>query len=52
MRVGISREPYVLNLSEPHLAQLQRVMPKGGVWVVEQYQPDGSETEDPVPPND
>ena len=52
VRVGICREPYVLRLCEPHLAQLQRVLPKGGVWVVEQYQPGGSEAENPAPHHD
>jgi len=41
--VGICRDPWTLRLCEPHLVQLQRVLPKGGVWVVEQYQPGGSE---------
>jgi hypothetical protein len=49
VRVGICREPYVLRLCEPHLVQLQRVLPEGGVWVVEQYQPGGSDAENPAP---
>ena len=31
VRAGICREPYVLNLCEPHLAELQGVLPEGGV---------------------
>jgi hypothetical protein len=52
VRAGICREPYVLNLCEPHLARLQGDLPKGGVWVVRQYQPDGSEAESPVRQHD
>lgn len=37
VRVEICREPYVMKLCEPHLAQLVRVMPTGGVTVVERY---------------
>jgi hypothetical protein len=52
VRAGLCREPYVLNLCEPHLARLQGALPKGGVWVVRQYQPDGSEAESPVRQHD
>jgi hypothetical protein len=31
------------------LAQLRRVLPEGGVWVVEQYPLGGSEAENPAP---
>jgi len=47
--VGICRDPWMLRLCELHLVQLRRVLPKGGVWVVEQYQPGGSEAEKPAP---
>jgi hypothetical protein len=44
IRVGFCREPgEALHLCEFHLAQLQRVLPEGGVWVVGRYQRDGSE---------
>jgi hypothetical protein len=49
VRVGICRDPYVLRLCEPHLVQLQLVLPKGGLWIVEQYQPGGSEAENATP---
>jgi hypothetical protein len=39
VRVGICREPYVLNLCEPHMAQLLGILPKGGLWVLKRYQP-------------
>lgn len=52
VRVGICREPYVLNLCDPHLAQLQRILPKGGVWVVKQYRQDSFEAENPAPHHD
>ena len=52
VRVGISREPYVLNSCDPHLARLRGVLPKGAVWVVKQYQLDSSEAEDPAPHHD
>ena len=48
VRVGICREPYLLNLCELHLARLQGVLPKGGVRIVKQYQSGGSEAESPV----
>lgn len=41
VRVEICREPYVLRLCEPHLDQLVRALPPGGVWVVERYQSSG-----------
>lgn len=37
MRVGICKDPYMLNLCEPHLARLRRVLPEGGAWVIRQY---------------
>jgi hypothetical protein len=43
VRAGICREPYVLCLCLPHLAQLQQILPKGGVRVVRQYQAAGPE---------
>ena len=49
VRVGICREPYALNLCHPHLAQLRQALPKAGVWLIKQYQPDGSEAEPPSP---
>ena len=42
VRVGICREPYVLRLCQPHMVQLQRVLPEGGLRVIEQYQPDSN----------
>src|SRR5690349_7031767 len=43
VRVGICREPYVLNVCERHLATLQTTLPTGGLWLIERYQrqPDG-----------
>src|SRR5689334_24902385 len=43
VRVGICREPYVLNVCERHLAPLQATLPTGGLWLIERYQrqPDG-----------
>jgi hypothetical protein len=44
VRVGFCREPgKALRLCEFHLAQLQRVLPEGGVWVVGRYQRGSSE---------
>lgn len=37
VRVEICREPYVLRLCEPHLAQLKKVLPSDGMRVVERY---------------
>src|SRR5260221_7369681 len=37
VRVEINREPYVLRLCEPHLAQLTKVLPSPGMRVVERY---------------
>jgi hypothetical protein len=37
VRVEVCREPYVLRLCEHHLAQLRRVLPAGGVQVVQRY---------------
>jgi hypothetical protein len=41
VRVAICREPYVLRLCEPHLEQLMRFLPPGGVQVIERYQGSG-----------
>ena len=43
VRVGICREPYVLNICGRHLAPLQATLPTGGLWLIERYQrqPDG-----------
>jgi hypothetical protein len=50
VRAGFCREPgKAMRLCEFHLAQLQRVLPKGGVWVVGRYQQDGSEAAEPDP---
>jgi hypothetical protein len=38
VRVGICREPYVLNICERHLAPLQATLPTGGLWLIERYQ--------------
>jgi len=38
VRVGLCRDPHMLRLCEWHLAQLTKVLPPGGVWVVERYQ--------------
>src|SRR5690242_18090859 len=38
VRVGICREPYVLNVCERHLAPLQATLPTGGLWLIERYQ--------------
>lgn len=48
VRVGMCREPYILWLCEPHLAQLRRILPKGGVWVIER-QVSGSKADNPSP---
>jgi hypothetical protein len=37
VRVGLCREPYVMALCEHHLAQARRLLPAGGVWVIEEY---------------
>ena len=39
VKAQVSFEPYVLSLCEPHLAQLQRELPRGSVQVVETYSP-------------
>ena len=53
VRVGFCREPgKALRLCEFHLVQLQRVVPKGGVWIVGRYQRDGSEAVEPDPLHD
>ena len=50
VRAGFCREPgKALRLCEFHLAQLRRVVPQGGVWVVGRYQRDGSEAAEPDP---
>jgi hypothetical protein len=53
VRVGFCLEPgKALRLCEFHLAQLQRVLPNGGVWVVGRYQRDSSEAVKPDPRHD
>ena len=37
VKVGISREPYVLVVCEHHLTRLQQTPPASAVWVVERY---------------
>jgi len=37
VRVEISRDPYVLRLCEQHLARLAKVLPSGGMKIVERY---------------
>ena len=53
VRVGFCREPgKALRLCEFHLAQLQRALPEGGVWVVGRYQRDSSVAVKPDPQDD
>jgi hypothetical protein len=49
VRVGICREPYVLDVCERHLGPLQATLPTGGLWVIERYrrQPDGQPVHQP-----
>jgi hypothetical protein len=49
VRVGICREPYVLDVCERHLGPLQATLPTGGLWVIEGYrrQPDGQPVQQP-----
>jgi hypothetical protein len=46
-----AREPHMLYLCEPHLAQLRRVLPKNGVWIIEQLA-EGSTAENSSPQHD
>jgi len=36
-RVGVCREPYVLDVCEQHLGPLQAMLPTGGLWVIGRY---------------
>ena len=49
VRVGICREPYVLDVCERHLGPLQATLPTGGLWVIDRYrrQPDGQPVQQP-----
>src|SRR3984957_21127585 len=40
VRVGVCREPYVMNVCERHLAPLRETLPAGGLWIIERKPPD------------
>lgn len=37
LRVGICREPYVLDVCERHLGPLRQTLPAGGLWIIQRY---------------